>query len=197
MAVVIPAIPATSLQELVAYAKANPRKLSFAHPGFGTQPHLLAELLRATAKIEIVTVPYRGSGPAVTDLLAGQVQTTIDSSAVLLPHIEAGKLRALAVAGETRSPRLASVPTTAEAGFPYLEAFYWSGIVAPAGTPADIITKLNAAVSEGLKPAEVRERLATLGAEATLGSPQDFAVFLTAEREKWSAVVKSAGIKAE
>jgi len=132
--VVNPAVPANSMRELVAYAKANPGKVSYASPGFGTQPHLLGEMLKLATGADIVHVPFRGSAPALTDLLAGQVQVFFDTTTFLLPHVEAGKLRPLAVADEVRSPQFASVPTTIESGFPKLQGTYWTAVVAPAGT---------------------------------------------------------------
>jgi tripartite-type tricarboxylate transporter receptor subunit TctC len=195
--VVNPAIPARSLQELVTFAKANPGKLSFASPGYGTQPHLLGEMLRLATGIDVVHVPYKSPGPAVVDLLAGQVQMYFETAAVLLPHIEAGKLAALAVADDTRIPQLPAVPTTAESGFPNLRATYWNGILAPAGTPASIIGKLNTAINDILKTSELEASLAKLSARPKIGSPQDFADFIASERQKWTEVANAAGINAK
>jgi len=197
MLVVNPELPVKSIQEFVAYAKANPGKINFASPGYGTQPHLLGEMFRLMAGINIVHIPYKGPALAVTDLLAGQVQMYFETIGVLLPHIQAGKLRALAMADDVRHPQLAEVPTTAENGFPKLQATYWSGILAPAGTPTSIVEKLNAAINDNLKSPELQASLAKLGATAKIGSPQDFAAFMAAERQKWSEVANAANIKAE
>ena len=146
MLAVHPAVPVTSMRELIAHAKANPGKISYASPGFGTQPHLLGEMFSRVAGINIVTC-YRGAAPAVTDLLAGQVQMYFENIATLLPHVEAAKLRALAMADARRHPQLPDVPTTIEIGFPSLQVTYWAGMLAPAGTPAAIVDKLNAAIN--------------------------------------------------
>jgi tripartite-type tricarboxylate transporter receptor subunit TctC len=192
-----PAIPARSLPELVAYAKSNPGKLTFASPGVGTQPHLLGAIFKSAAGVDILHVPYRGSAPAITDLLAGQVQMMIDTTSVLMPHIEAGKVIPLAVTTETRHPQLPAVPTVAEAGLPQLTASVWSGIVAPAGTPAAVVAKLNATINEGLTSPEIKAALANLGLEPKPLSPQAFAAFVAAEAAKWAEVVKANGIKVE
>jgi tripartite-type tricarboxylate transporter receptor subunit TctC len=197
MLVVNPAVPAKTLQELIAYAKANPGKINYASPGYGSQPHLLGEMLRLTTGIDILHVPYRGPGLAVTDLLAGQVQMEFETLPLLLPHVEAGKLRALAMADATRNPQLPDVPTTIESGVPTLQATFWSGVLAPAGTPKSIVDKLNAAINEILKSKEIEAILARLSAKPKIGSPQDFAAFMAAESQKWTAVVNAAGIKAD
>jgi tripartite-type tricarboxylate transporter receptor subunit TctC len=139
MLVAHPSIPAQSLNEFIAYANSNPGKITFGSSGYGTQPHILGEMLKRAAGIDIVHVPYRGAGQSVTDLLAGQVQMIFETTTILLPHVEAGKLRPLAVATETRSPLLPGVPTTAESGYPKIVASFWSGLLAPAGTPAGIV----------------------------------------------------------
>src|SRR2546422_11377309 len=136
-----PAVPVNSIQELVAYARANPGKINFASPGYGTQPHLLGEMLKRLTGINIVHVPYKGPAQAMTELLAGQVQMYFETVAFFLPHVRAGKVKALAVADETRSPHLASVPTTVESGFPELQGTFWLGVLAPPGTPASIVVK--------------------------------------------------------
>jgi tripartite-type tricarboxylate transporter receptor subunit TctC len=192
-----PAVPAHSIQELVAYAKANPAKINFASPGYGTQPHLLGEILKREAGVNIVHVPYKGPALAMTDLLAGQVQMYFETVALFLPHVRAGKARALAVADETRSPDLPNVPTTVESGFPELQATFWSGVLAPAGTPASVVVKLNAAINEIVGSAEMRTILAKISAKPKLGSPQEFAAFMAAQTRKWSEIVKAADIKVE
>lgn len=190
-----PGVPAKTIPELVAYAKSNPGKISFASPGFGTQPHLLGEMLKLAAGIDIVHVPYRGPAPAITDLLAGQVQLYFETTPSLLPHIEVGKIRALAIAGEARIRQLPDVPTAIESGFPTLLAGFWLGMLAPAGTPERIVNQLNVATNEILLSQEAQTGLAKLGAEARVGSPQEFAAFIASETKKWTAVAKGAGVK--
>jgi tripartite-type tricarboxylate transporter receptor subunit TctC len=194
MLVVHPSIPANSVQELVAYAKSNPGKVAFGSSGYGTQPHMLGEMLKLTANIDIVHVPYRGAGQSVTDLLAGQVQMIFETTAILLPHVEGGRLRALAVATEGRSPLLPGVPTTAESGYPKLLASFWSGLLAPAGTPPAIVDKLNGAINEALKAPDMKQLIAKFGSELRIGSPQDFATFLAGETRKWADAAKAANI---
>jgi tripartite-type tricarboxylate transporter receptor subunit TctC len=197
MLVVNQAVPARSLAELVAYAKANPGKLSYASPGFATQPHLFGELLRLQTGVDIVHVPFRGSAAALTDLLAGQVQMFFDSAAFLLPHVDTGKLRALAVADEARSPQMPGVPTTIESGFPRILGSYWTSIVAPAGTPPDVVAKLNTTVNTIMTSREVGETLAKLSAKAKAGTPADLAAFIASESKRWAEVITAANIKAE
>lgn len=192
-----PSVPANSLQELVAHAKSNPGKVSYASPGFGTQPHLLGELLKWVTGTNMVHVPYKGSAPAVTDLVAGQVQAAFDSPSVLLPHVEAGKLKAIAVTGDTRVARLPQVPTVAESGVPKLQATLWSGILAPAGTPENVIAKLNEAINEDLRSADMRASLARFSADPKIVTPQQFTIFLAEEIRRWAELVSAAGIKAE
>ena len=197
MLVVHPSVPANSLPEFVAYARSNPGKITFGSPGYGTQPHMLGEMLTLAAGINIIHVPYRGAGQAVTDLVAGQVQMIFETTAILLPHVEGGRLRALAVATDTRSALLPDVPTTAESGYPKLKASFWSGLLAPAGTPAPIVEKLNGAVNEILKSKDAQSALALLSAESKLGSPQGFAAFIAAEARRWAAIANETGIKVD
>jgi tripartite-type tricarboxylate transporter receptor subunit TctC len=195
MLVVNPSVPVESMEQLASYAKANPGKLSFASPGFGTQPHLIGEMFKLITGANIVHVPYKGV--AVTDLLAGQVQMYFDTVALFLSHIQAGKLKALAVADEVRSDSLPAVPTTTESGFPTLQATFWVGVVAPIGTPAYVIDRLNTAINEFLRSPQVEASLAKFNAKPKIGSPQDFAKFWRAETEKWTNIITSAGIKAD
>jgi tripartite-type tricarboxylate transporter receptor subunit TctC len=192
-----PTVPVTSIQELVSYAKAKPGEIHFASPGYGTQPHLLGEMFRMAAGIDIVHVPYKGPAQAVTDLLAGHVQLGFETSPLIVPQAIAGKLKILAIAGNRRNVRLPDIPTTAEGGFPELIGGFWFGILAPAGTPAGIITRLNGAIVEAMQAQEVELALSKLGAEATVGSPQGFAEFIAAERKKWSEVIRAAGIRVD
>jgi tripartite-type tricarboxylate transporter receptor subunit TctC len=197
MLVVHPSVPAKSLPELIAYAKGNPGKITFGSSGYGTQPHMLGEMLKLMADVNLVHVPYRGAGQSVTDLLAGQVQMIFETTAILLPHVEGGRLRALAVATETRSPMLPGVPTTAESGYPKLLASFWSGLLAPTGTPAAIVEKLNVAVNDILKSKDAQDGLARLNAEAKIGSPQDFAAFIAVEAPRWAGIANATGIKVD
>jgi tripartite-type tricarboxylate transporter receptor subunit TctC len=197
MLVVHPSVPAKTFAEFVAYAKANPGKITFGSSGYGTQPHILGEMLKHAAGIELVHIPYRGAGQSVTDLLAGQVKMIFETTAILLPHVQGDRLRALAVATEARSPLLPDVPTTAESGYPKILASFWSGLLAPAGTPAAIVDKLNATVNEILKSNEAQSGLARLGAEAKIGAPKDFAAFIATETPRWAAIANETGIKVD
>jgi tripartite-type tricarboxylate transporter receptor subunit TctC len=192
--VVNPAFPATSVQELVAYAKANPGKLNYSSPGVGTPPHLIGETLKQRAGIEITHVPYRGGGQAAGDVVSGQVQMAFENPAVALPLVQAGRIRALAVTGEARSPQAPEIPTLTESGFPGFVSVSFTGLVAPAGTPADIVAKLNATVNESLATPDVQTTLTKLAVEARPASPEAFAAFLARERDKWASMIKAAGI---
>jgi tripartite-type tricarboxylate transporter receptor subunit TctC len=197
MLVVAPALPVDSMAQLASYAIANPAKVSFASPGFGTQPHLLGEMFRLATGANIVHVPYKGAQQPVTDLMAGQVQMYFDTVALFLPYLQAGKIRPLAIADDVRSDQLPGVPTTAESGFPALKATFWASIVAPNGTPAETIAKLNVSINEILRSSDLQASLAKFNAKPKTGSPQEFAKFWRAETEKWTNVITSAGIKAE
>ncbi|MPZ55340.1 MAG: tripartite tricarboxylate transporter substrate binding protein [Rhizobiales bacterium] len=192
-----PDVPAKSLAELVAYAKANPGKISWGSQGFGTAPHLLSELFKLETGADIVHVPFRGTAPMLAGIIAGQVQIVADPSTTSLPHIEAGKLRPIAVNSKQRIAKLPNVPTVIEAGFPNLENTFWLGVVAPARTSPEIISKLNGAFRESLNPPETRARLANLGAEIKIGTPAEFGEFLAEELAKWNGVVKAANIKVQ
>ena len=195
--VVHPDLPVKTIAELVAYAKANPGKLSWGSQGFGVAPHLLLELFKLDAGISIAHVPYRGTAPMLTAIVAGEVQVAIDPLTTALPHVLSGRLRPLAIVGPTRSPKLPDVPTTTEAGFPKIDSQFWLGVVAPAGTPPEIIAKLNAAFREALAAPEVKERLANLGADIKIGTPEEFREMLAKELALWTQVVKDANIKVE
>jgi len=195
--VVIPSLPINTLPELIAYARQNPGKISQASQGFGVAPHLLLELLKLETGVNIVHVPYRGTAPALTDLMAGTVQTFFDTPTILLPYIQSGKLRPLAVTSESRNRQLPNVPTTTEAGYPKLVSLFWLGVVAPAGTPPAIIDKLNGAFNTSFEAPDVRAKLTELGADLRLGTPQEFGRYLETERQKWTDVVAAAGIKGE
>ena len=193
--VVNPAVPANSVAELIAYAKANPGKLNFASSGNGTSIHLSGELFKFMAGVQMTHVPYKGSAPALQDLIGGQVQLMFDNLPPSLPQIKAGKLRALAVTSLARAPALPDVPTMAEAGLPGYEASSWFGVLAPAGTPPAIVTKLNAEIARWLATPEAKEKLSKQGANAAGGTPEDFAKHIAAETAKWAKVVKDSGAK--
>jgi tripartite-type tricarboxylate transporter receptor subunit TctC len=190
-------LPVKTVADLVKYAKANPGKISWGSQGFGTAPHLLAELFKLETGVNIVHVPYRGTAPMLAAVVAGEVQVVIDPMTTILPHIQSGALRALAIAGAERSPKLPDVPTALEAGFPNLLSPFWLGVVAPAGTAPTIVDKLNAAFRESLANAETRALLDKLGAEVKIGSPAEFEKMLAHELAKWTAVVKAANIKVD
>jgi tripartite-type tricarboxylate transporter receptor subunit TctC len=192
-----PSVPVRTMSEVVSYAKANPGKLKWGSQGFGVAPHLLLELFKIKAEVDIVHVPYRGTGPLLNAILAGEVQIMGDPMTTTLPFVEAGKVRAIAIAGTTRTPKLPDVPTTVEAGFPYLVSPFWLAVSAPAGTPRPIIDKLNGAFRDALAVPETRAKLDKLGAEVKIGSPEDLDKMLTAERAQWTATVKAANIKPE
>jgi tripartite-type tricarboxylate transporter receptor subunit TctC len=192
--VVNPAVPAHTVAELVAYAKANPGKVNFSSGGIGVLPHLIGELFKARAGIDIVHVPYKGGGPSITDLMAGNVQMTFEATSVLLPLIQAGKLRALAVTTPKRIPQLPDVPTMIESGYPDFVTVAWTGLLAPAHTPPAIIGKLNATISAGLKTPELEGALAKITVEPLGGTPADFTATMKAELARWTPLVKSLGL---
>ena len=192
--VVPPSFPPNSIAELIAYAKGNPGKLSYASAGYGNQTQLAAELLLARAGIKAVHVPYKSGAEMVTAVLGEQVQMTFPDISILLGLIQEKKVKALAVTSATRHPQLPNVPTMAESGIADYVTTFWTGVVAPAGTPIDIVGKLNAAISDGLKSPQVYDSLVKAGAQPAPGSPQDFANFIAAEARKWSAIAQTAGI---
>jgi tripartite-type tricarboxylate transporter receptor subunit TctC len=192
-----PNLPVKSMAEVVAYAKANPGKIKWGSQGFGTAPHLLAELFKLEAGVNILHVPYRGTAPMLNAILANEVQMIADPSTTSLPYIQDDKLRPIAIAGNIRDSKLPNVPTVVEAGFPKLQSPFWLAVVAPAGTSPDIIGKLNSAFHQVLDAPETRARLDALGAEIKIGTPQDLDKMLAAERAQWTAVVKAANIKME
>lgn len=193
--VVHPSVPANTLQELVAYAKANPRKISFGSAGTGSFTHLAVELLKIEAKIDVVHVPYRGAAPAVKDLLGGHVQMIVLDVPVLLPHIKSGAVKALAVTSATRSDALPNVPTTAEAGFKTVLSDNWYGLVAPAGMPAGVEDKLRKAAITTLRSAELKKNFDTQDAVPSPSTPAEYATFVKSEQAKWGPVVTAVGIK--
>jgi tripartite-type tricarboxylate transporter receptor subunit TctC len=193
---VTPSFPAKSVGEFIAYAKANPGKVSYASAGNGTSAHLAAELFRAMTGVDFVHVPYRGSGPALTDLLSGQVQVMFDTISSSIAHINAGKLRALAVTSVTRSDLLPEVPTIADT-VPGYELSAWFGVGTPTGTPPEIVEKLNLEICAGLADPKIKVRFAELGAEPMPMTVAEFRKFVVDETEKWAKVVHFSGAKAE
>jgi tripartite-type tricarboxylate transporter receptor subunit TctC len=192
--VVNPTVPANTVAELVAYAKANPGKVNFSSGGIGVIPHLIGEMFKAQAGIDIVHVPYKGGGPSINDLLAGNVQMTFEGTSVLVPLIQAGKLRALAVTTAKRIPQLPDVPTMVESGFPNFVTTAWTGLLAPAHTPQPIIDKLNAAINQGLQTPELIKALGNLSTEPRGGTPADFTATIKADHDRWAPIIKSLGL---
>jgi tripartite-type tricarboxylate transporter receptor subunit TctC len=183
------------MSELIALAKAKPGQLNFASSGPGSLPHLAGELLKLSAKIDIVHVPYRGAAPAVNDLLGQQVQMAFLDLPVLLPQVKAGALRPIAIGSDARAPTAPEVPTTGEAGYPVLRIENWYGMVAPKGTPEDVIASLNRIATEAMADPAVKEKLASQGATLVGDSPEHFRAFIAAEIEKWGAVIREAGVE--
>jgi tripartite-type tricarboxylate transporter receptor subunit TctC len=190
-------VPAKSVQDVIALAKAQPGALAFASSGTGGAPHLAGELFKRITRIDLLHVPYRGSGPAVVDLVAGRVAIMFDAAPSLLAFITADKLRPLAAASAQRHPLLPELPTFAELGYAGMEISLWYGVTVPAGTPRPIVQRLNAELTRILDMPEIRESLAKQGADAAGGSPEQFAAFMREEHARWGAVVKEAGIKPE
>ena len=197
MLVVATNVPAKNMAELVALAKAQPGKLNFASSGPGSLPHLAGELLKLTAKIDIVHVPYRGAAPALNDLLGQQVQMVFLDLPILLPQIRSGGLRAIAIGAPERAPTAMEVPTTTELGMPELQAENWYGMVAPAGTPAPIVERLNQIVTEAMRDPAVKEKLAIQGATLVGDDPAHFHAFIESEIARWAKVIKDAGVTTE
>jgi tripartite-type tricarboxylate transporter receptor subunit TctC len=194
--VVNPSVPARTVPEFIAYAKANPGKVNMASPGVGTSPHLSGELFKMMTGVDMVHVPYKGSAPSLTDLLGGQVQVSFATMPSSIEFIRAGKLRALAVTTATRSPALPEVPTVGEF-VPGYDVSTWYGVAAPMRTPAEIIDKINKEINASLADPTMKARLADLGGIMIAGSPSDFGKFIADETEKWGKVIRSANIKPE
>jgi tripartite-type tricarboxylate transporter receptor subunit TctC len=195
--VIHPSLPSRNLKEFIAFAKARPGQINFASAGVGTSPHLSMELFLVLANLKMLHVPYKGSGPGVTDLIAGHVPVMMPNMLSAQPHIKSGRIRALGVTGTKRAPGADDIPTIAEAGLPGYEAVQWYGVLAPAATPRDIISKLHAGVVRALQNPDVRQRLLNDGAEPVGSSPEEFAAYLRSETTKWAKVIKAAGIKPE
>ena len=194
--VVHPSVRAKTLPEFIAYAKANPGRINMASAGTGASSHIAGELFKMMAGVDMVHVPYRGGGPALTDLIAGQVQVMFVSTIASIEYIKAGRLRTLAVTTATRWDGLPDIPSVGEF-VPGYEASYWAGIGAPKPTPAEIVEKLNKEINAGLAEPKIKARLAELGSTALAGSPADFSKLIAEETEKWAKVIRAANIKPE
>ena len=192
-----PALPADGVPELIALAKSKPGQIHYSSSGPGGAPHLAMELFKRQAGVDLTHVPYKGSGPGMTDLLGGRVMLTMDSLLQGLPHIRAGKLRALAVLGPRRSALLPNVPTMAEVGVVAYSLTNWFGLLAPAGTPKDVLAKVHADVVKVLAEPELRKKIAEMGADVVGNSPEEFGAWMRAESAQWAEIIKSANIRPE
>jgi tripartite-type tricarboxylate transporter receptor subunit TctC len=193
--IVHPSVPVHTLKELVAFARAHPGALNFASGGPGSSTHLGIELLKSVAKIDLVHIPYKGTGPAVADVLGGQVTMMFAGISSVKQHVEAGRLRAIAVTGEKRSPAMPKVPTFGEAGMPQVDASSYWGALAPARTAPEIVNRLSATMAQVLKMPDIHDKLVELGFDPIGGSPSEFAALLAKETAKWAKVIKAAGVK--
>lgn len=194
--VVNPDVPAKNVAELIAYIRANPGKISYGSGGVGTTSHLAGELFKSLAKTDMVHIPYKGNAPAITDLIGGQTQVMFATMPTVLPYVKTGKLRALAVIGNTRSPSLPDIPTVAET-LPGFDVSNWIGIFAPSGTPSSIVAKLNGEIIKIMQQPNVQKRLETEGAKFKVMTPDQFAVFQKNEASKWAKTIRDAGLKPE
>lgn len=192
-----PSLPVRTMKDLVVLTKARPGEINFASSGYGTMPHMAGELFNFMAGVKMTPVLYKGSGPAMIEVLSGLVPLMIESVLTSLPHVKIGKLRSLAITSAQRNPAVPDIPTVAETGFAGYEAITWVGLVVPAATPRDIVGVLNTEISRILQSADMKERLAGMGATAGGGTSEQFASFIRAETDKWAKVVKAAGLKAE
>ena len=195
--VVHPSLPVKSLKELIAHAKANPGKLNFGSGGPGTTPHLAGEMLKGMAGLQMTHVPYKGGGPALADLMGGQLQLILENIPSTLPHVKSGKLRVLALTGLTRSALVPDVPTLDEAGLKGYEIVGWNGLFVPAATPNAIVSRLHTETVTALAQPDIKERLSGLGAEGIGNTPAQFSAFVKGEIKKWAQVVRDAGLRAE
>jgi tripartite-type tricarboxylate transporter receptor subunit TctC len=191
-----PSVTAKSVPDLVAYAKANPGKLNIGVPN-GAPPHMIAAWFRSATRTDVVIVPYKGASNVITDLMGGQIDLGFETTSVTFSHVHEGKVTALGVATQARLPELPDVPTMIEGGLPDFIASSWTGIMAPAGTPKDVIARLNGEVNAALTSPELQDRFKKLAAEAKPGTPADVAAFIRREVPKWQAMAKLAGVKAE
>jgi tripartite-type tricarboxylate transporter receptor subunit TctC len=192
-----PSVPVNTVGDLLALARAQPGKLSYASGGVGTSSHLAGELFKSLAKVDLVHVPYKGNAPAVADLLGGQTQLTFATLPTIIPHVRAGKLRGVAVIGSSRSAAAPNLPTVAESGVPGFSVNNWIGLFAPAGTSPDVVRRLNAEVQRIMRLPEITRRMDVEGERAMPGTPEDFGAFVRAEADKWGKLIRAAGLKAE
>ncbi len=192
-----PKVPAANLRELIAHARKNPGKITYGSSGTGAASHLSAELFKSLAKVDMLHVPYKGTGQAVTDLLAGQIDVMFAPAQTAMPHVRGGKLKAFAVTSARRSDTLPELPTAAEAGVPGYEAIGWFGLLAPAATPPAVVAKLSADANRVLADPEVKQKLVALGAEPSGDTPEQFAKFIRDDQAKWSKLMRDAGISPE
>ncbi|QYY25034.1 tripartite tricarboxylate transporter substrate binding protein [Diaphorobacter sp. MNS-0] len=192
-----PSQPFKTVKEMIAYAKANPGKITFGSPGSGASPHVSGELFKSMTGTDLLHIPYKGSAPAMTDLLGGQTSVMFDNMPSAIQHVRSGKLRPIAVTTAKRSPELPDVPTIAEAGVPGYEATSWFGMFAPAGTPKPVLDKLHAALIKVLNQADVKKKIAEQGGDVVAETPAQFAAFIKAESVKWGKVVKESGATAD
>jgi tripartite-type tricarboxylate transporter receptor subunit TctC len=192
-----PSLPVKNVKELIALAKTNPDQLSYSHPGAGNSGHLAGELFSSMAKVKILSVPYKGTAPAVLAVLSGEAHLTYSSIPTILPHVRGGKVRALGVGNATRLPSLPEFPTIAEAGVPGYEAYAWGGMIGPANMSKEVVQRLNKEIVEVLKLKDVTDRMLSEGTVPTPSSPEEFTAYMKSELKKWGDVVKMANIKAE
>ncbi|MFC7516733.1 Bug family tripartite tricarboxylate transporter substrate binding protein [Herbaspirillum sp. GCM10030257] len=192
-----PSIPAKTLQEFIAYAKSKPNEINFGSPGNGSPAQLAGQLMNQTAGLKMVHVGYKGSGPAVVDLVAGHISMMIDNMPALLPHVQSGKLRAIAVPSESRASALPEVPTFAEAGMKDFVITAWKGVMVPAGTPPAVVNKLQASIAKIMAKPEIKKRMIEMGAEPVANTPEQFGAIIKKESAWWGALVKSTGTKLE
>jgi tripartite-type tricarboxylate transporter receptor subunit TctC len=197
MLVVTPAVEAANFKSFIDYLKRNPGKLSYGSVGSGSASHLTMELLKNDARVFVVHIPYKGFPPAVTDMLSGNIETMFAIIPAVLPQVRAGKLKALAVTGLKRSPMAPDVPSVAELGYPQLESLAWIGLLAPAGTPVEIINRLNAEAVRGMRSADTRDLLGKQGFDVVANSPAEFSAWIRSEQAKWSKVIKASGATAD
>ena len=195
--VVHPSVPVRTVKELIALSKARPGQLTYASAGNGTASHLAGELFKMMAKVDMVHVPYKGNVPAITDLLGGQTSLLFATMPTVLPQVQAGKLRAIAVTGAARSPAAPDLPSIAEAALPGFEVTNWIGVFAPAGTPRDIVSRLNGETSRIMRAPEIQSRLLNEGAKSPAKTPEEFGAYVRAEIAKWAKVIQQAGIRVD
>lgn len=195
--IVHPSLPVKSIKDLIALAKSNPGKLNYGTGGSGSSAHVITELFKTMAGVRLVHVPYKGVAQGTTDLIAGQIQLMFNSTSTALTHMQAGRVRALAVSTSTRAPSAPGLPTIAESGLPRFDASIWQGVLAPARTPADIMVRLHREISGVLGSSETRDQMSVQGVEAQSSTPEQFAAFIRAEIAKWAKVIKASGAKVE